>query len=219
MQVTQAMSHSSRRETWLYFAAALLLLYAVLGNYVALPGYIRFLERTGRSEAGNTFDAAVLFGAAKTVLWMFSFQLGVLALVIARSTRERLHTAPIIGFAAVWLVAWSWPSLPKPGGWFYLVFGGAILVFIFFVLARRSYGPTGRLSRTLLLSSLAFFAVATWEVCGLGSTGRMLHPDQAARPMAHNILVTQSSKLMVEFLFAWGLLLASALVSRNEQPA
>jgi len=48
----------------------------------------------------------------------------------------------------------------------------------------------------------------------------MLHPDQAARPLANNILVTQSSKLMFEFLFAWGLLAASAALSRRgPQPA
>jgi hypothetical protein len=214
------MSRSVRREeTWLHFVSVLLLLYAVLGNYVALPGYVRFLERAGRSEAGNTFDAAVLFGAAKTILWMFSFQLGVLALVVARSTRERLHTGPIICFAFVWLAAWSWPSLPSPGRWFYLTFGGAVLVVIFRALTQPSFAATGRLSRTLFLSSLAFFAAATWEVCGLGSTGRMLHPDQATRPMAHNVLVTQSSKLMFELLFAWGLLSASAVVSRKEAPA
>jgi hypothetical protein len=219
MSVAQAVSRSSpRRETWLYFAGALLLVYAVLGNYVALPGYLRFLERGGRSEAGNDFDAAVAFGAAKTILWMFSFQLGVLVLVLARSIRERLHTLPILGFGVVWLAAWSVPSLPAPGRWFYLVFGGAILLFIFRVLTQPAFAPTGRPGRILFLSSLAFFAAATWEVCGLGSTGRMLHPDQAALPMAHDILVTQSTKLMIELLFAWGLLLASAVVSRMETP-
>jgi hypothetical protein len=210
---------SQRRERWLYGIGALFLLYAVLGNYVALPGYLRFLEREGRSAAGNTFDAAVVFGAARTILWMYSFQLGVLALVVARSIQERLPTLPILGFALVWLAAWSWPSLPAPGRWFYVVFGGAVLVTIFGVLTRPAFGATGRLSRALFLSSLAFFAAATWEVCGFGSTGRMLHPDQAARPIAHNILVTQSSKLMFEFLFAWGLLLASALVARREARA
>lgn len=210
------MNGPDRRETWLYCVAALFLLYAVLGNYVALPGYIRFLERAGRSEAGNAFDAAVLFGAVKTILWMYSFQLGIFALVIARSIQERLPTIPIIGFAIVWLAAWSWPSLPPPGRWFYLTFGGAVLIAIFLVLRQPSFGATGRLSRTLFLSALAFFAAATWEVCGFGSTGRMLHPDQAARPMAHNILVTQSSKLMLEFVLAWGLLLSSAILSRRD---
>ncbi len=211
------MEHTSRERkmTVLYGAGILLLAYAVLGNYVALPGYIRFLERGGRSEAGNSFDVSVLFGAAKTVLWMYSFQLGVLAMVIARSVREGLRTTPIVAVATIWLSAWSWPSLPAPGPWFYLVFGGLVLVGIVAMLSQPPSEATNGLSRTLFLASLAFFAAATWEVCGLGSTGRMLHPDQAARPMARNILVTQSSKLMFEFLFAWSLLLASAMTSRR----
>ena len=205
------MDHTDRdsKVTWLHVTGMLLLLYAVLGNYVALPGYIRFLERGGRSEAGGSFDAAVLFGAARTILWMYSFQLGVLAIVVARSIREGLHTAWIVAVALVWLCAWSWPSLPAPGAWFYLVFGGLVLVAIAAVLSQPPPTTTHRLGRTLFLGSLAFFAVATWEVCGLGSTGRMLQPEHAARPLAHNILVTQSSKLMFEFLFAWALQLGS----------
>lgn len=204
-----------RTMTVLYVAGILLLVYAVLGNYLALPGYIRFLERGGRSESGNGFDGSVLLGAAKTVLWMYSFQLGVLAMVIARSVREGLRTTPVIAIAAIWLCAWSWPSLPAPGPWFYIVFGGLVLGGIVAMLSQPPSEATNGLGRTLFLASLAFFAAATWEVCGLGSTGRMLHPDQAARPLAQNILVTQSSKLMFEFLFAWSLLLASAMTSRR----
>lgn len=63
--------------------------------------------------------------------------------------------------------------------------------------------------------AIVFFAFATWEVCGLGSTGRILHPEQAAQPVAHNIVVTQSSKLMLEFLLAWGLLLLSGAAART----
>lgn len=199
----------------LYAAGVLLLIYAVAGNYVALPGYLRFLERGGSSEAGNAFDLSVFIGAAKTILWMYSFQLGVLAIVVARCTREGLYTKQLLAVAAIWLTAWSWPSLPAPGAWFYLTFGGMVLVGIAAVLMQPPSAVTNRLGRTLFLGSLAFFATATWEVCGFGSTGRMLHPEQAARPLAHNILVTQSSKLMFEFLFAWSLLLASAILSRG----
>ena len=95
------------------------------------------------------------------------------------------------------------------------MFGGLVLVGIVAMLSQPPSEATNGVSRTLFLASLAFFAAATWEVCGLGSTGRMLHPDQAARPLAQNILVTQSSKLMFEFLFAWSLLLASAMTSRR----
>lgn len=75
-----------------------LLIYAVLGNQVALPGYIRFLERGGTSAAGNAFDLAVVIGATKTILWMYFFQLGVLLLAIAHSIREALYTKHIITF-------------------------------------------------------------------------------------------------------------------------
>lgn len=200
---------------WLSVIGIVLLLYAVAGNYVALPGYIRFLERGGRSAAGASFDASVLVGAIKTIVWMYSFQLGVLALLAAKSVREQLHTKHIVVFSLIWLTAWSWPSLPAPGAWFYVVFGGAVLLCIVAMLAQPPSREMSKTSRTLFLAALAFFAFATWEVCGFGSTGRMLHPEQAASPLANRILVTQSSKLMFEFLFAWGLLAASTALSRR----
>ena len=205
---------------WISLVGLALLLYAVIGNYVALPGYIRFLERGGKSAAGGSFDASVVIGAIKTIVWMYSFQLGVLALVVAKSIREKLYTKQLIALSALWLTAWSWPSLAAPGPWFYIVFGSAVLACIVATLAQSPSSGMNKLGGTLFLASLVFFAFATWEVCGLGSTGRMLHPDQAARPLANNILVTQSSKLMFEFLFAWGLLAASAALSRRgPQPA
>ena len=200
---------------WLTLVGLALLVYAVIGNYVALPGYIRFLERGGKSAAGGSLDASVVVGAIKTIVWMYSFQLGVLALVVAKSLREKLHTKRLLAFSALWLTAWSWPSLPAPGPWFYIVFGGAVLACIVAMLAQPPSNTMNKTSRTLFLASLAFFAFATWEVCGFGSTGRMLHPEQAARPLANNILVTQSSKLMFEFLFGWGLLAASTALSRR----
>lgn len=206
---------ATKLNPWLTAAGVALLVYAVLGNYVALPGYIRFLERGGTSEAGNTFDFSVLIGATKTVLWMYSFQLGVLAIAIAHSLREKLHTKYLIVFGVVWLALWSWPSIPAPGRWFYLLFGGIVLVSIALKLLQPNQAIGGKLSRTLFLGAIVFFAFATWEVCGFGSIGRMLHPEQAAQPLAHKILVTQSSKLMFEFLLAWGLLLMSATVARR----
>ena len=200
---------------WLTAGGIVLLLYAVLGNYVALPGYIRFLERGGTSAAGNTFDFSVLIGAAKTILWMYSFQLGVLAIVVAHSLREKLHPKALVAGALLWLAVWSWPTIPAPGPWFYLLFGGLLLVGSTLKLLQPNQEISCRSSRTLFLGAMAFFAFSTWEVCGLGSTGRMLHPEQSGQPLAHNILVTQSTKLMFEFVFAWGLLLLSFTVGRR----
>jgi len=190
------------------------LAYALLGNYVALPGYLRFLARGETSAAGNAFDLDVAIGAAKTIVWMFSFQLGVLCLAVAHARNNNLLTLPLTVCVIIWLALWSWPTLPAPGAVFYVVFGTSILLGISFVLGGRIETSKDRLTRTLFLGSLVFFAFATWEVCGLGSTGRMLHPEEAQAPLAHNILVTQSSKLMIEFVFAWGLLAASLYRAR-----
>jgi hypothetical protein len=197
---------------------SLLLLYALIGNYVALPGYLRFLERGGRSTAGNALDGAVVIGAAKTILWMFSFQLGVLALAAAYTLRRRLYTVQFVGIGFVWLTLWAWPSLPAPGAWFYIGFGLLLLGCIGAVLTHARGLSSNRIGESLYVGSLVFFAFATWEVCGLGSTGRMLHPEQALQPIAHNLLITQSSKLMIEFVLAWGLLFGSLLAGRRLRP-
>jgi hypothetical protein len=193
------------KHSWLIALGALLLGYALLGNYVALPGYVRFLERGGTSAAGNTFDLAVLIGATKTIVWMYSFQLGVLCMATAWASARGLPVRGLVSGVMAWLVMWSWPSLPAPGAWFYVGFGSLLLVAIAWVLLLPK--QTGRTSELWFVGALLFFAFATWEVCGLGSTGRMLHPEQAAQPIAHNLLVTQSSKLMIEFVIAWTLLL------------
>src|SRR6186713_2074604 len=99
---------------WISLMGLALLFYAVIGNYVALPGYIRFLERGGKSAAGGSFDVSVVVGAIKTIVWMYSFQLGVLALAIAKSIREMLHTKHLVVLSLLWLTAWSWPSLAAP---------------------------------------------------------------------------------------------------------
>jgi hypothetical protein len=198
---------------WFAAAGLMLLLYAMA--YVALPGYIRFLERGGTSAAGNAFDLDVLIGATKTVVWMYSFQLGVLALILCCAAREKLQSAFILGVAVSWLLVWSWPSLPQPGAWFYILFGGMLLVVIATTLTHPGGTLTTSRSRTLFAMSLLFFAFATWEVCGLGTAGRMLHPDQASSGLAHNLLVTQSSKLMIEFVLAWSFLAAAFYLEKQ----
>ena len=211
------MQSQSTANKVLWAAGIALLAYALVGNYVALPGYIRFLERGGTSEAGNAFDLDVFIGAARTIAWMYSFQLGVLCLAAAYALRHSLHTRELVIGTLIWLVLWSWPTLPAPGAWFYILFGSVLLIAIAATLSRtQQVGPTSR-AKTLFLGALIFFAFATWEICGLGTTGRMLHPEQAAGPVPHNLLITQSSKLMIEFVIACTLILASLVLGGRDQ--
>lgn len=206
----------ARLSDWLAWAGAALFAYALLGNYLVLPGYLRFLARAASPSGGQGFDLALAIGAAKTILWMLSFQLGTLSLVASQALRRGLHMRALMSGLTFWLLLWTWPKLPAPGALFYVTFGSIILAAIATALARGEGVATGRVRQSLFLASLAFFAFATWEICGLGSAGRMLHPEQASQPFAHNLLVTQSSKLMIELVLAWSLLALSHWPARSE---
>lgn len=191
--------------------------YALLGNYVALPGYIRFLERGGTSAAGNTLDMAVVIGATKTILWMYAFNLGAMSLYLYSLSRQRsiyLHQGLVLCLA--WLLFWSIPALPRMPAVFYVIFGSCILLCI--VLAHtRSTAVSPARADFLFSTSILFFAMATWEVCGLGSTGRILHPQEVILERSQTLLGTQTTKLMIALVFAWLCLAASRSRSAQTQ--
>ncbi len=205
--------HIDRKNTLLFAFAALAFLYAVLGNYVALPGYLNFLERGGTSAAGSSFDWAVMFGAIRTIAWMLAFNLGAICLYFAvLRTKSPDHIRQGAAIACVWMIFWSLPELPRPTAPFFLLFGSAILLLILTGSYLATGAPAtgadsgnnpGTRRRFYLATSGLFFAMATWDVCGLGSTGRILHPDQVVLPRSQLLLQTQVIKLMLALCFAW----------------
>lgn len=183
--------------------------YAVLGNYVALPGYLRFLERGATSSSGNSMDMEVLWGATRTILWMYSFGIGAICLYLSVLLRDAPRYAPFgIGLGVVWLGFWSLPQLPRMTPTFYLVVGGAIMAFIVAAHLRSSAGQRER-SAFLFATSILFFALVTWDICGLGSTGRILHPEEVTLDRSQTLLNAQTTKIMIASFLAWACLVAS----------
>jgi hypothetical protein len=188
----------------------LFLLYAFLGNYLALPGYLRFLARGRTSASGAAFDLSVLVGAFKTILWMFSFQLGVyfsLLGILVKVAPKKIIVALVAAGGACWLGFSGIPKISSPYVAFFAVSGfitlaliGAVLWF-WYLRERESGFSVPSLYR---LVGYVFFALVSWDLCGLGTTGRILHLDMAVQAGTQGLLVTQTSKIMVESLLAWG---------------
>lgn len=203
-----------RTDRWLLGIAVLAFGYAVLGNYVALPGYLRFIERGGTSAAGSTMDWSVVAGATKTILWMYAFNIGALCLywrTLHLHNRRYLRPGLIVG--VLWLCFWSVPALPRMSAVFYLLVGTLVMLSIIVAhLSSRGSGHPAS-ARFLFATALLFFAMATWDVCGLGSTGRILHPDQVVLDRSQTLLSTQTTKLMLTLLIAWACL-ASARIGQ-----
>jgi len=161
------------------------------------------------------FDLSVAVGATKTIVWMFSFQLGVVCLAMAYAKRHHLPASWLAACLMVWLMLLGMAD-PAPHPAQYSTSCSAQSSWSRSLRRLPAVGLLGAPTYTGHCSSphWCFFAFATWEVCGLGSTGRMLHPEQVS-PIAHNLLVTQSSKLMIELVLAWTLMALSLTLGRR----
>ncbi len=209
---------STRGRAW-FVIGLLLLAYCVLGNYFVLPGYRRFLQH-GSSRGAGSADVMLIWGAAKTILWMLSFHLGAFCLATgalaaqgeaARSFRRAFAVAAI-----AWLAVWTIPTLPGPFTEFFAAVGVVIIAMIAIVFANATAGAGGATgSGNWLIASCFFFALATWDICGLGSVGGILHPDSAVRAASQKLVVTQTTKLIIEMALAWTLLAIGGLSARS----
>jgi len=131
------MNENKRKINILIILGTLFLIYAYLGNYLVLPGYLRFLERGRTSVSGAQFDISVIIGAIKTILWMFSFQLGIyftlLGILKLLSVKKSIFLSSVVG-GLIWLMIAGIPLLPGPYRLFYAISGFIVLILIISVL-------------------------------------------------------------------------------------
>lgn len=207
---------------WL-IAGLVLLAYAVAGNWLVLPGYRRFLAHGGSGAGESGLDLALIWGAGRTILWMLSFHLGAFCIAWAAlnaSEASRTFRGWFALGAAVWIMLWAIPVLPGPYTAVFVGVGMLILLLIATAFGRAAL--TGEAFANARgghwrIASAFFFALATWDICGLGSVGGILHPDSAVRMANQGLIVAQTTKLIVELAVAWGLLALAALPARSRR--
>jgi hypothetical protein len=206
-------------RVWLVMGLALLA-YAVLGNYLVLPGYRRFLMHGSPSGDQPGVDVALIWGAAKTILWMLSFHIGAFCLALSALTAQgpaaRTFRAWFAAGALLWIALWAIPSLPGPYAEFFASIGVVIVVMIALVFAGARRPIPGAIEGGhWLIASVFFFAIATWDMCGLGSVGGILHPAGEVRAASQTLVVAQTTKLIVEMAIAWVLLAIATLPGKR----
>lgn len=220
MSITAPLSRPPRRSLWLIVGLALLA-YAALGNWLVLPGYRRFLAH-GHQGSGGGPDLALIWGAARTILWMLSFHLGAFcvawAALRAAGDGTRTFRRLFAAGALAWIVVWTIPALPGPFAAMFAGTGVLILLLLSAAFGRAALTGEGFADARggqWRIASAFFFALATWDMCGLGSVGGILHPDAAARMANQTLVVTQTTKLIIELAIAWALVAISAFPGRK----
>jgi len=213
---------SQAGRLWLVIGIVLLA-YCVAGNWLVLPGYRRFLEQ--ESAGGDVGGAALIWGATRTIAWMLSFHVGALcvayAALRAQGDAVRGFRRGFLAGGLVWIGLWAIPSLPGPYTTFFASTGVLIMAAIIAVFwsARTNAARNGALfagSRDhWRIAGYFFFALATWDICGLGSVGGILDPDGVSRAASQGLVVAQTTKLIVELAIAWLLVAVAALPVRR----
>ncbi len=190
----------------------LLLVYAFAGNYVTLPGFRNFMARGGTSAAGNAVDMAVIIGAIKTITWLFSFQLGIIFTIVGTMLAQGVdlkYTRPFAVAGLLYLIfAGVPPILEEPITAVFVVTGTGILILLplaiwYWAKHRAALSGSAATIADLNLLGYAFFAFATWNVCGLGSVARILHPEQVQAFGTQTLINTQMTKIVIELALAW----------------
>jgi hypothetical protein len=209
------------RRIWFALGLALLV-YAVLGNWLVLPGYRRFLEHGSPNEGSSGVDFALVWGATRTIVWMLSFHIGAFLLawtaLAAQGDAIRTFRRWFMTGGLLWIALWCIPTLPGPYTAFFATIGIMILVAIIVAFAKATLNATRDGAHFAAfrgghwqIASYFFFALATWDMCGLGSVGGILNPDGAMRSASQGLMVAQTTKLIIELAIAWGLLAIAAL--------
>jgi len=223
MTLSPAEGRVRPRTAWLV-AGLFLLAYAALGNWLVLPGYRRFLAHGSAGSDGGGPDLALIWGASKTILWMLSFHLGAFcvawAALRATGDRSKMFRRGFALGALVWIGLWTIPVLPGP---YTVMFAGIGLVILLMIAAAFTRAAVtgeafgGSRAGPWRIASAFFFALATWDICGLGSVGAILHPDSVERTANQALVVAQTSKLIVELAIAWTLLAIAALPAYRDR--
>lgn len=168
-------------------------------------------ERGRTSVSGAQFDINVIIGAIKTILWMFSFQLGIyftlLGILKLLSVKKSIFLSSVVG-GLIWLMIAGIPKLPGPYRLFFVISGFIVLILIISVLFywyknQKIANELSSISSYYKLIGYVFFALASWDICGLGTTGRILDIDTAIKAGTQGLIITQTTKIIFEFLFVW----------------
>lgn len=197
------------------------LIYAIVGRYLVLPGYLEGLESGGGTLGGAT-QITSPWKVIRYLLWAYSFKLGIYFTILGavlRSSMSAFHIwlVAIVGFV---YIGFAYIPMPEPASIVFGLAGGVMILIMVFVIwrwssEREKLAPTYRRSSDFRMAGFFFFAMATYTLCPLlGVKTFALSPDKMIQYGLQAEAASFAFHLLIELVLGW---LFVALSFRHEQ--
>jgi len=207
----------------LIVAGGVLLLNAVFGRYLVVPGYIESLEAgQGVGEVAATVGT---WKVVRYLLWAYSFKLGVYLMILGTALRTTMARRTLWALSAGGLIyiGFAYMPLPAAPSIVYGLAGAAMTVMVLVVVGRWArerddLSPPMRRASDLRTIGYFFFAMATYTLCPLmGVRAFALQPERMIEYGLQADAASFSFHLLIELVLGWLFILLSSRSLRSEQ--
>jgi hypothetical protein len=187
----------------------LLLLNAIFGRYLVLPGYLAGLERGAATLAGAS-QAVSGWKIARYLLWAYSFKLGIYLLILGAALRAEMSSARrwTIGIGGAVYIAFAYIPLSGPSSRVFGLAGGLMTLLVIFVVIRwasfRGHLGDRRTASDYRMAGYFFFAMATYTLCPLmGVKAFALAPEKMIQYGLQGEAASFAFHLLIELVLGW----------------
>ena len=192
-----------------------LLLNALFGRYLVLPGYLTTLEQ-GRSTIGDVQQTVPLWKIIRYLLWAYSFKLGIFFALIGAALLASMDSRRLLIFIVGGLIYLTLAYAPLPAySRLFGLGGGLITLFLFFIIygwfrERKHLEGPGRTASDFRLVGYFFFAMASYNLCPLmGVKAFALYPEKMLQYGTETEAATFSTHILIELVLGWFFILLS----------
>jgi hypothetical protein len=212
---------NKKLSTFFITLGFLLLLNAIFGRYIVLPGYLAGLESGGGTLVGAS-QIASPWKIARYLLWGYSFKLGIYFIILGAMFRTEMSTARkwLIGVGGFVYIGFAYMPLPNPISVVFGISGGImtlLMIYIFLSWAnkRDQLEEHQKTASDYRMVGYFFFGMATYTLCPLlGVKTFALSPEKMIQYGLRAEAASLAFHLLIELVLGWAFI---SLSYRNQK--
>jgi hypothetical protein len=188
----------------------LLLLNAIFGRYLVLPGYLASLEQ-GQTTVESVSRMVSAWKIARYLLWAYSFKLGVCFVILGAMLRTNMSSTRkwCIAIGGFGYIAFAYIPLPSPTSIIFGIAGGLMTLFMLFTFLRWAnkrdqLDQRRRTASDYRMAGYFFFAMATYTLCPfMGVKTFALAPDKMIQYGLQQEAASFAFHILIELVLGW----------------